>query len=282
MMLDTISEAVEALLVSRDLRGMQHLRAALAPGYCLRAARHLAAARTVIIGTGFPVAGTFETDGPLGAIALWRALDALGKRAYIACANPLASVLAADYPVHELKAFDPQAGHDEARAALARLAPDAVVSIERPGLADDDRYYNMRGEDISAHCAVFDYYLRLAACPTIAVGDGGNEIGMGRIADAVARLDIRAAATSCDELLVADVSNWGAYALVAMLGLLSGVDLLDCVRHRETLTWLAARGSIDGVTREYTLSEDGLPAEAGEGMLAALRELTSDKEQRSA
>lgn len=279
---EPISLDIEQLLVARNLRGMQHLRRALEPGYCLRAARHLTAARTVIIGTGFPVAGTFETDGPLGAIALCRALECLGKRVHIACARPLAAVLADHFPVLELQAFDPQAGEVEARDALARLSPDAVVSIERPGMADDGRYYNMRGEDISTHCAVFDYYLRLARCPTIAIGDGGNEIGMGRVAESVAQLDIRAAATGCDELLVADVSNWGAYGLIAQLSALGATDLLSGITHRATLEWLAERGSIDGVTREYTLSEDGLPVEAGEAMLSALKEIIDAGQRRCA
>ena len=64
-------EAMEELLVARNLRHMQLARAALQPGYYLRAARHLKDIHgTIIIGTGFPVAGTFETDGPVGAIAL--------------------------------------------------------------------------------------------------------------------------------------------------------------------------------------------------------------------
>ena len=83
----------------------------------------------------------------------------------------------------------------DAAAQLERLQPTAVISIERPGLAEDGRYYNMRGEDITARCAFFDPFLTLASCPTIAIGDGGNEIGMGSIVDVTRQLDIRAART---------------------------------------------------------------------------------------
>jgi hypothetical protein len=271
--IETLAEDVEALLVSRDLRSMASLRPALRPGYTLRAAQVLGGAGQIIIGTGFPVGDTFETDGPLGAIALYEALESLGKTCHIACANPLAAALADDYRVLELRGFDPVSGRREAAETLAALAPDAVLSIERPGLAEDGRYYNMRGEDISPRCAVFDYYLELADCPTIAIGDGGNEIGMGKLAREVSALDIRGAATGCDELLVADVSNWGGYALVALLEVLQQRPLLAGIRHRELLAYLSALGSVDGVTRENTLTEDGLPAAAGEELLAGLAAL---------
>lgn len=276
MNLAEFASAVEHLLVERNLRRMAELRPALTPGYTLRAGQVLARAQTVIIGTGFPVAKTFETDGPLGAIALYQALERLGKTCHLACADPLASALGNDFKVTQLEAFSIEDGQREAQRNLAAIRPDAVVSIERPGLADDNRYYNMRGEDISSRCAIFDYYLSLAACPSIAIGDGGNEIGMGKLAAEVSALDIHAAATSCDELLVADVSNWGGYALIAMLEALTQTPLLASVTHHKTLRYLSERGSVDGVTREQTLTEDGLAAEAGEQLLTQLgRLLTS-------
>ena len=74
-----LSESIEQLLVSRNLRHMTVAQAALQPGYYLRAARHLRdITGTVIIGTGFPVSGTFETDGPVGAIALYRRFRSVG------------------------------------------------------------------------------------------------------------------------------------------------------------------------------------------------------------
>jgi hypothetical protein len=96
---------------------------------------------------------------------------------------------------------------------------------------------------------------------------------MGKLLREVSALDIRPAATSCDELIVADVSNWGAYALIAMLEVLSGQALLAQVTHAQTLAYLSERGSIDGVTRENTLTEDGLPAEAGADLLEQLQRL---------
>ena len=281
MTLQALSEAVEARLVERNPRRMAELRRALAPGYCLRAARYLHAADTVIVGTGFPVGDTFETDGPLGAIALYRALEALGKRCHLACARPLATALGEDFRVLELRGYDSASGCAEAQAVLAALKPDVVVSIECPGRAADGRYYNMRGQDISTRCAVFDYYLTQAPCPTIAIGDGGNEIGMGRVAGAVAALDIRGATTVCDELLVADVSNWGAYGVLTLLAALSGQPLLKQVDHEGLLVYLSQRGSVDGVTRENTLTEDGQPLEAGLNVLRDLNTLSAQARTES-
>jgi D-glutamate cyclase-like, C-terminal len=270
-----LSIDIENLLVARNLRQMRVAQAALTPGYYLRAARHLRKAEgCILIGTGFPVADTFETDGPVGAIALYEALSALGAEPVLACAPPLSSALERDFRVLTLTARDLDSAREDARRALAEWQPSAIISIERPGLTADGRYYNMRGEDISARCGIFDPFLEYAQCPTIAIGDGGNEIGMGNIAGAISALDIRVSVTGCSELLVADVSNWGAYGLIAFLGLWAGKDLLGKVSPTAILDYLSVRGSVDGVTRENTLTEDGLEATEGCQVIEQLRQLT--------
>ena len=270
-----LSVAIEALLVERNPRHMQVARAALEPGYYLRAAQHLKDIRgTVIIGTGFPVTSTFETDGPVGAIALYDTLEALGAQPILACGPPLSRSLTDDYRVLELTARNLDSAQREAERQLLNLSPAAIVSIERPGLAADNRYYNMRGEDITERCAFFDPFINSASCPTIAVGDGGNEIGMGNIREAISDLDINPSVTGCDELLVADVSNWGAYGVIAILASWTGQDLLGKISPVEILDYLSARGSVDGVTRENTLTEDGLEPEEGLCVIQELRILT--------
>jgi hypothetical protein len=270
-----LSIAIEEVLVARNPRHMQVARAALEPGYYLRAAQYLQDIRgTVIIGTGFPVTSTFETDGPVGAIALYDTLEALGAHPIMACGPPLSDSLTDDYRVLQLTARDLDAARQEALEQLRELQPSAIVSIERPGLAQDQRYYNMRGEDITERCAFFDPFINSANCPTIAVGDGGNEIGMGNITQAIANLDINPSVTGCDELLVADVSNWGAYGLIAILANWSRQDLLAQISPVDILDYLSARGSVDGVTRENTLTEDGMEAEEGLRVIQELRVLT--------
>lgn len=276
-----LSIKIEELLVARNSRHMQLARNALEPGYFLRAAGYLRNLRgTVIIGTGFPVTGTFETDGPVGAIALYDTLETLGAQPVIACGTPLSQSLALDYRVLQLTATDLASAQQEAEDKLQALQPLAVISIERPGLAVDGRYYNMRSEDISERCFFFDPFINRATCPTIGIGDGGNEIGMGNIAAALAGLDIRPSVTCCDELLVADVSNWGAYGLIALLANWSRIDLLARISPVEILNYLSSRGSVDGVTGQNTLTEDGLAVREGIHIIKALRTLTNFTDNR--
>ncbi|GEM_PF-3099608 len=71
-----LSRRIEDILVARNLRGMKTVQPHLQPGYCLRAARILHGCRgNILIGTGFPVVKTFETDGPVGAIAMYEAFE---------------------------------------------------------------------------------------------------------------------------------------------------------------------------------------------------------------
>jgi hypothetical protein len=157
--------------------------------------------------------------------------------------------------------------------ALAELRPALIVSIERPGVARDGRYYNMRGQDISDALAKFDLFFIRCACPTIAVGDGGNEIGMGNIYAEVAKLEIIPSVTTCDELVIATVSNWGIYGVIAAMSrelrqdLFRFFDAVEIVRH------LVDRGAVDGKTGYAECSEDGFPLAVGLTIIDRLRAL---------
>ena len=62
--------------------------------------------------------------------------------------------------------------------------------------------------------------------PTIGVGDGGNEIGMGAFAKEVAENikfgDKICPTSATDILLPCGVSNWGCYAIQAALAIMKG------------------------------------------------------------
>ncbi len=104
---------------------------------------------------------------------------------------------------------------------------------------------------------------------TIGIGDGGNEIGMGKIRwDTIRRNIPNGGLIACrvptDHLIVAGVSNWGAYALAAGVAYLRGVKLdpalFDIERERELLRVMVEAGPlVDGVTGRATVSVDGLP-----------------------
>jgi len=121
--------------------------------------------------------------------------------------------------------------------------------------------------------ADLDALMRLAPCATVGIGDGGNELGMGNIIDTVRALDIRPAVTGCSELIVADVSNWAAYGLAYHWSLQSGQDLFACCDALPVLKFLSAHGSVDGVTRLNTLTEDGLAPEVGAALCQQIYQL---------
>lgn len=267
-----LSRTIEDILVARNLRGMKTVQPHLEPGYCLRAARILRDCRgIVLIGTGFPVVDTFETDGPVGAIAFYETLEKIGATPILVCGKPISQALAERFRVYEIHVGDDNRRQYEAQHALTAFRPDAVISIERPGLAEDGGYYNMRGESISAHTACFDNFINLSQCQTIAIGDGGNEIGMGKVAEALQTLNIVPSTTSCDELIVTDVSNWGAYGIISFLSVWNQRDLLGEIVPLDILRYISELGSVDGVTRVNQLTEDGLDFSEGEKVLRELR-----------
>jgi hypothetical protein len=128
----------------------------------------------------------------------------------------------------------------------------------------------MAGKDISADCTPAEAYLELAECPTIAIGDGGNEMGMGKALNVLSELDIHPAISTCDELVVADVSNWAAYAVCA-LAYSHNDDRADIIADiRKDLLLLVESGAVDGVTGAKTATEDGFAEGAGCALVEAI------------
>ena len=100
---------------------------------------------------------------------------------------------------------------------------------------------------------------------------------MGNVANTLTGLNINPSATCCDELLIADVSNWAAHGLLAMLSIISGKDMPAHWDNLAVLTYLSERGSVDGVTRENTLTEDGLSADISEKLINDLRKIVTNR-----
>jgi hypothetical protein len=111
---------------------------------------------------------------------------------------------------------------------------------------------------------------------TVGVGDGGNEIGMGAVRAKIVRLDPRrariATVVPVDHLVVAGVSNWGGYGIVAALGRLVGSDLLHTPElERRLIAACVAVGAHDGVTRRREHTVDGLAADTHAAIVDLLR-----------
>ena len=222
-------------------------------------------AKKIVIVTGFFIAGVEapETDGPLGSVILGRALMRLGREVLLMTDSRNFSVLSACS-----KAVDGPATvvSDSGEEEFCRLGePDLLIFLERPGRALDGHYYNMNGVDITSVVTPLDS-LALAAVEggrtVLGIGDGGNEVGMGFLYDdLVSLLPGYTSFLSCvpsTVCLTVDVSNWGGYALAALLSVhfdqWLGVDSEEEERMLETV---ARCGAVDGVLGRAALSVDG-------------------------
>jgi hypothetical protein len=165
-----------------------------------------------------------------------------------------------------------------AKEVLDRHRPALLISIERCGRTAQGRYLNMRGLDVSAETAQVDFLFE-GLIPSVGVGDGGNEIGMGNVADAVAasgKLVSDPCVTRVDRLVIASVSNWGGYGLIAALSALLGRDLLPTIaEERRLVERTAALGAVDGTTAEADGKVDGFGPDVTAEILADLRRLAA-------
>lgn len=247
--------------------------ASFAPtGELLSAAAELLRGERVIIVTGFCIRAALigETDGPPGALATADALRQLGKDVVLVTDRYSSGLLAAGAtrfgaPFTTLTLSLPQAvAERQIDELIAAFKPTQVLAIERPGSAPDGHRYSMRGEILDDLVPAADRLLTpQPACRSIAIGDGGNELGLGSLRDSiksrVAHGELIFCATPADYVIPSGISNWGAYALVAALSLLAGRLLLRSPEHEQSvLQALLAAGAVDGCTRKPTLSVDGL------------------------
>ena len=269
-----LSEKIEKIILQHGARGMDRLQKSLKPGYCRRAAQMILDNKgVVVIGTGFPISGSFESDGPISAISLYRVLTHLDYEPVFACAPPISKILSSRYTTYELPLADWDDSRPVIKKALADLNPSLIVSIERPGVTADGRYYNMHRDDITEFTAKFDLFFQECQCPCIAFGDGGNEIGMGNVAQALSNFGIIPSVTTCDELVIASVSNWGVYGVMASLCDLLNRNLFELIDPESTANYLIANGCIDGVTKRREASEDGFPIEISNSIIQQLQDL---------
>lgn len=243
-------------------------------GHLALGAASLLQATKVLIVSGFyiPQVQAGETDGPPGAIALGQALAHLGIAVEYATDivnNPYFEALQAR-PLHN---YHP--------GLIEKLAPSHLVAVERLGRAADGRYYNMRGEDLTEETEPLDQWFLDAPkeITTIAIGDGGNEVGMGRVSEETGLHITNGSKIACvvptDYLVVSGISNWGAYGLVQAMSLLSKKDLLpDNKTASDQLNRIVDAGAVDGVTRVSEPTVDGFPLSTTLEFLDGLRKLS--------
>jgi len=270
-----VSGSIEEIILQYSRRGMMEIRDCVPEHYCSEAAREILSWKrgTVLLTTGFYVGGFAETDGPMGTMALARALKRLGFSPVIVTDRYCEGY----FETEGIRTVYLDLDADDADAAklLDRLQPVGLISVERCGRDSNGVYANMRGIDISSETAPCDA-LFLAAygkIPTIGVGDGGNEIGMGNVAWAVEqRLSLTPAQIKADILVIATVSNWGAYGIVAALAEQTGISLLLSFREAEKfLLRTVEMGSVDGISHEHVARVDGFGMDTEQEIIDGLQ-----------
>jgi hypothetical protein len=215
-----------------------------------------------------------ETDGPLGALYLARALQQIVQIDFIATDGTSVAALRAGLSdcglASAVEVIDLARG-DISTDSLTNLT--ALLALERVGPSHSDgRCYTMRGRDVTEITApVKAFTARKRKVMTIGIGDGGNEIGMGKLPwDTIRRNIPNGGLIACrvptDYLIVAGVSNWGAYGLAAGVSLLRGKplgpELFDLDRERELLQVMVDAGPlVDGKTAQRVAQVDGLTFE---------------------
>lgn len=247
----------------------------MAPEDFQTALRDLEKSSRVMILTGFLIMseGIGETDGPLGSLSIGKALEELGKEVIFVTDKFSHLLLEEGKKVVGNKADIIVVPYEKAaifsRDLFEDFKPDHFLTIERPGQAANGFFHSMRGENLSDAIPATDVLLLAAlekGIRTTAIGDGGNELGMGKVkkqiiehVDHGAKI---AAELAADNLIVAGVSNWGGHGLAAGLSITTKQDLLyDKEIEQKALDAIVAVGSVDGCTKENTATVDGISLE---------------------
>ncbi|XP_005047490.1 PREDICTED: UPF0317 protein C14orf159 homolog, mitochondrial isoform X2 [Ficedula albicollis] len=300
--------ALETLIgIDPGERGIRHLQR---QGELLGASLAMSHAGSVLITTGFPTHFNHqppeENDGPPGALAIAAMLQALEKQVAIVTDQRAMDlnkrIIEEAVQLGILKKPIPLLSYqrENADSALMFLCEDGnpgrprfdhLVAIERAGMAADGNYYNARKVNIKHLVDPIDeLFLAAQTIPgvtTTGVGDGGNELGMGKVKDAVKKHikngDVIACDVEADFTVVAGVSNWGGYAIACALSVLRCCDtherylrravgfprtpspglwlpaLPSVTKEEKLLKTLVQLGVRSGKTASLEMEVDGLP-----------------------
>ena len=216
-----------------------------------------------------------EMDGTVSAMLLARALVmAFNAKPVIVC------------PSDSVQAI-------EKCAALAARKPAAVVSVEASGANTLGVYHNAVGKDVTEMQAKSEALwdlLRTQGVPNIAIGDLGNEIGMGTIADHIKRYvpftdkgECQCgcgggilSATKADNIITATCSDWGCYGLMAALAYLKkDMEILHHEEMESEVMRVAARNGFIDMTGSLLPGIDGFSTRMNVGIVSLMRQCTA-------
>lgn len=219
--------------------------------------------KTVGILTGFPCFVDrdlkIESDGIGGALCIARALNRIGIRSTILI-DPC--FLRHIEPI--LQWHNQEFACEIGLSSSMDLEFEGIVSIERAGRGKDGNYYTMRAIKMTDLTELDTNYLDNKPCQVrVAIGDGGNEAGLGLVYDQVTRFikngEIIASCSMSDFVLISSVSTWGGYSLSLALSLVSGTNVVLSVEDEEKVTRKIMENHIcDGILGIPHMGVDGL------------------------
>ncbi len=253
-----------------------------------------------------------ETDGPLGVASLARAiyLGLGGKPILITeerCLGPtLAACRAAnlDLSIHLGDSTQegyylnfPESGdgaQEKSIEVLERFKPRAIIAIEKTGPNSKGVFHTVRGYEVKSETQLHVYHLieeaKRRGILTIGIGDGGNEIGCGLILEDVKKILRWGEICQCpcqggvatyvatDVLVIAAISNWGAYGVATCLAfMLDDVNLIQNVQMEENMLKACVKeGSFDGVFESQVESVDATSIDVQTSLITMLREIVKN------
>lgn len=233
-----------------------------------------------------------ENDGPFGAVVLAGALTKIGHTVTIYTdpdALPPIAMLAERAGL-KIDVLPLKLGDTKQQEGIA-ASHDLFIAIERLGGNRNGEIYGVTGVSRSSHRANVDTIFKTATKlgkPTLGIGDGGNEIGFGKVhAELEKRLPehTMAAKTPCgggvfsvvptDILAVGTSSNIGAYGVVAAIALLKG-DASLCHTPEEEFALHhvgVGLGLVDGGGGDRIPWCDGIPADANAALVRLMQNI---------
>jgi hypothetical protein len=234
----------------------------------------------IIISTGFYeiIPKTIETDGPPGAFSIGNAITELGGEVIYLIESHTKDFIGKDQKTIIFPNTTKEESLKFAKNIIKDHEPSALISIERCGITEKDRYLNISRQDISNYNAYIDVLFDLHK-NTIGIGDGGNEIGMGNLYEYISSSDKyinEPTISKAKHLIVTTVSNWGGWGLAAALSLLSNKNLLETTKEATDIMQDQLNlGAVDGANFKSELSVDGFDWETNENILLKLHTLIS-------
>ena len=252
-----------------------------------------------------------ETDGVVAAALIARAVD-LGFKArpVIFCEEECVKIVKAccggaglrpfnDFETSLLMAHtvtvlpftkDAQKASEDAQIFLDGMNPKAAISIERPGKNEKGFYHTSSGRSATDFIAKLDELfagVQKRGGLTIAIGDVGNELGMGALKEATKKIipfgekclcgcgggignDFRA-----DAAILGGVSEDAAYAFLACLAyLLSKPEILQTPEMETRILDLAcSHGAIDALSGLRIPSIDYIDVKNHNHQIELMREI---------